>query len=279
MTTIIDEGDESDEEDEGFEEPQKSWVEFSGIEGRSEKMKALKLSAIESAPQGAVVMLHGYGASPEDMSNAATWLSEASFFDIFCLEAPHSLPESGGTWKMWFFLEDWMIRLINNKPAAKSLYQNEQVTQDYIHSYELVKQIITQLSAEYRTLLVMGFSQGGMLASDVVFSMIKDHHQQNKPKAKLPVDGLALLSTAAFYRRVYDNLEQIAKLKGKGRQLDVIQTHGTTDPIVNVAHGKMLYEKIAQTYPKAKFSKDSGGHTVSPFQYLDLNDWFYDFHQ
>ena len=265
--------------DENLEEYEASWVEFPGIEGGPEKMKALKLTTTKSPPQGALVMLHGYGASANDMSGFASWLPEVSFFDVFCLEAPHSIPESGGMMKMWFLLEEWMVQLINSQSEAKALYQNEQVTQDYIHSYEMVRQAITQLTAEYKTLLVMGFSQGGMVASDVVFSLIKDYHQQNKPNDKPPVNGLALLSTAVFYRRVYDNLEKIAKLQGNRRQLSVIQTHGTTDPVVNVSHGEVLYQKIALTYPKAKLSKDSEGHTVSIPQFLDLNDWLYDFHE
>ncbi|XP_071837893.1 acyl-protein thioesterase 1-like [Apostichopus japonicus] len=105
-------------------------------------------------------------------------------------------------------------------------------------------------------IIIGGFSQGGAVALHAALTMNKK------------IGGLILLSTwLPLHAKI------LKEVKGD-KSFPVFQAHGTSDPVVNFALGKMSYEKVKSVLPNITF-KDYGGmgHSSSPTEMVDVKEF------
>lgn len=164
-----------------------------------------------------VVLMHGYGAPGDDLVALQRVLSVPSEVRFVFPEAPLSPAElrafGGRAW--------WPIDIFALQQAAAKGRARERMQSVPDGLPEARAQVVAMLDVLERELQVTsdrivlgGFSQGSMLACDVVL------------RDKRPFAGLVLLSTTPLC--VQEWLPLMAARKG----LPVLQTHGTHDPIL-----------------------------------------------
>lgn len=223
--------------------------------------------------ESAVMMLHGYGANMHDLMPLARALPALRRWDVYSLNAPIALM-GGASMRMWFQLESWMMELIARpSPSDHTRFYEHEVTPDYQQSYKLVHGIAAELAGRYEHLVIMGFSQGGMLAADVGVSLSVPG---GRPGGVSLLKGVALLSTACFQKPLYNNLAKMAQMGAAeiARQVAVFQSHGKGDEVVHESHGYYLHQQLTRAFAKASYHVSTDGHTISPVHAAALNQWF-----
>lgn len=228
-----------------------------------------------TAQGGAVMMLHGYGANMHDLMPLASALPAVRRWDVYSLNAPLAMGLMGGaSMRMWFQLEPWMLALISRPcPADQADFYEHEVTADYQRSYQLVHGMAVQLAEQYEQLVIMGFSQGAMLAADVGVSLCAPGIA---PAGVHALKGLALLSTACLQKSLYKNLAKMAEAVAAGlkQEVAVFQSHGERDEVVHESHGRYLSQQLRQAFAQVSYHVAVDGHTISPAQAAALNEWF-----
>jgi phospholipase/carboxylesterase len=89
-----------------------------------------------------------------------------------------------------------------------------------------------------------GFSQGGMLATDVTLSLDEAPHS-------LQILSASLVSAPDWRAKA-----------PRRRGLKVLQSHGRTDPILGYAGAEALRELLTQAGLSVQFEPFDGGHTI-----------------
>jgi phospholipase/carboxylesterase len=197
-----------------------------------------------------VVLMHGYGAPPDDLVG----LAASVLIDCFrggCRPmlafpgAPLSLEYGGAAW--WHLN---MERLM--EATAKNSFDEmrEEVPPGIDAAREAVCECVTSISNEYgfnsSKLVLGGFSQGAMIAMDVATRGLE-----------CPPAGLGMLSGACICEALWrqaagDRLKSTA----------AFQSHGRQDPILPFQTGKFLNDVLSDVCDSVDFYPFDGGHQI-----------------
>jgi len=181
-----------------------------------------------------VVMLHGYGASADDLVALARTLFHPRTRYIVPA-GPIELTNGGRAW--------WAM-------SGRTHYDEDQVVIVPMHRVEPARAAVLALLAKLhqrfapRTLVLLGFSQGAMLALDVALA------------ARAGVARVAVLSGALLD----DALQQLKA--GKHASPSVFVSHGRQDPILKFAGAERLVEALKQQDVRTHFHAFEGGHEI-----------------
>jgi len=201
-------------------------------------------------PKVAVILCHGFGAPGDDlvaiayeMFQMAPQLQEAAF--IFP-QAPLELDPSydGRAWWMIDVMRLQYLMAMGQTREMRELYPPElpQCRRD-------INAIIDWTEATWslarKKVVVGGFSQGAMLATDVALN------------ADAGLGGLIIWSGALICQEKW---QDAAKQQAP---LSVVQTHGQQDPILSFEGALELKEMLSQTGHEIRFFPFPGAHTIS----------------
>ena len=123
---------------------------------------------------------------------------------------------------------------------------------------EKVVELLQGLKVPWNRIVLGGFSQGAMLATDISF------HIPEKPL------GLVLLSGGAINKKTWQ--EKSGALRG----LPYFQSHGSEDQVLTLKNAQRLNGFLTEQGLKGQMMKFSGGHEipqgviVSLGQFLDV---------
>ncbi|MDP2339434.1 MAG: phospholipase [Deltaproteobacteria bacterium] len=201
-------------------------------------------------PDLVVVLCHGFGAPGTDLISLAR--------ECFELK-PHLVgrvrfvfpegrlpldPYSGG--RMWWPLD--MERLQKAIATGGDFVMAEETPPGMLESRKALKAMLEALLVQTRLpmskVVVGGFSQGAMLATDVVL------RGDEAPAA------LAILSGAPVCTNEW------RRLAPQRAGLSVLQSHGTHDPILRYAWGKNLQTLLEDAGLDLQFVEFAGGHGI-----------------
>jgi phospholipase/carboxylesterase len=185
-----------------------------------------------------VVLLHGYAMGPSDLSPFAHSLKVPARFLV--PEGPVAAIEGGHAW--------WEIdstRRANALAAGPRDLHEEHPEGAALARGRLLSflEVVTTLWSPRRVVLV-GFSQGGMLACDTLL-----REQPN-------VDGLALLSASRIAASVWNPL--MTRL----RDLPVLVSHGRQDADLAFGAGEALRDAIAAGGGHVTWVPHEHGHEI-----------------
>ena len=205
------------------------------------------------APEIAVVICHGYGASYEDLAPlSGEWIGlmgdQAEKFRFVFPDAHHSLSELG----MPFGRAWWPINMARFAEAVQASNFDE------LHSHQppgiddarnrlcgTIREVMGDLGGEQTPLVLGGFSQGAMLTMDV--SLRGD---VGSPQLLLQFSGTIICE--AEWRRSLDRLKDAF----------VFQSHGKIDPILPYASAVALNKMLTDAGIAVDFHSFVGPHTI-----------------
>jgi len=217
-------------------------------------MKELKLGTLTARVAGGVdregggtgpvvVLLHGYGAPGTDLVPLWRELPVPHAVRFVFPEAPLELGFGGRAW--WpidmarlqdRFSKDAVERLTAEVPAGIDVAREALLG--------LLAALETELGAAPEHTIIGGFSQGAMLATDVVL------------RTQRPFAGLAILSGT-----VISQPEWLPLMSARAG-LPVFQSHGRSDPVLPFAVAETLRDELTAAGLELEFIPFNGGHGI-----------------
>ncbi|WP_145351827.1 alpha/beta hydrolase [Roseimaritima multifibrata] len=207
-----------------------------------------------------VVVCHGYGAPGEDLVPlGAQWVDllgeDAERCRFVFPAAPFDLADLGMPMaRAWWPLN--MQRLMDAMDAEQfdELHQHEPAGLDVARKAlsETIEALVKTLDGPNPSLILGGFSQGAMLAMDTALRGI------DKPPAVL-----MQMSGTLICQPIWEPL-----LSTRLANTKVLQSHGTSDPILPYSSAEALYQLLKNAELDVRFMSFAGPHTIGP----DMND-------
>lgn len=199
-----------------------------------------------------VVLCHGFGAPGTDLVALGPELVElrselADHVEWIFPAAPLTLDHLGyGGGRAWWYLD--MERLQLAIAAGKTRDLRADRPEGLLAARDALVKLVSELSASRErplsSIYLGGFSQGSMLATDVML-------QLPEPIAGLCVMSGTLLNEAEWRRRA-----------AAVQPVPVLQSHGRTDPILPFEGAGWLRELLEQNGFPVDFLPFTGAHTI-----------------
>lgn len=207
-------------------------------------------------PEGAAVLcLHGYGANFKDLIALSqvyrprprlTW-----YFPNGPLEIPFSADYTG---RAWFEIRmDLLQKAVQQgeKPPIEEAFPTE------LDSIRLrLQSLLFDLGKPPSQLFVGGFSQGGVLATDLALHLTDN------------LAGLLIFSSTLLYQ------ERLAKLAPLHAGMPFFQSHGERDPLLPLSGARALEKLLVDSGLKGELVTFQGGHEIPQKVFIALHHFF-----
>ena len=201
------------------------------------------------APQAAVILCHGFGASGEDLvSLAAEFISVDSAMEQAMFVFPAAPLELDAMYdsRAW-----WMIdveRLQQLIAGGETREMRGTAPAELPGCRQMIFEIIDSLKSEYalktNQIIVGGFSQGAMLSTDVAL-----HYPES-------IGGLIIWSGALICETEW------RAAASRRSPLRIVQTHGRLDPILSIAGAEDLRQLLLTAHHDVRYAAFQGPHTI-----------------
>lgn len=214
------------------------------IEAHRRKFGHLETICVDGAKDGpTVILLHGYGADMTDLASLAGVLQAPKgtnwVFPNGHLKIPTS-PHTEG--RGWFPIS--ISELERTMAAGGGIDLSQIVPPGLKKSRETILHLIKELGVPLERLVIGGFSQGGMLATDVAL------HLPTPPR------GLAILSGTLV------NNDQWRELAVKHKGFEFFQSHGRHDSVLSFAMAQKLETMLRESGWVGRLQAFEGAHEI-----------------
>lgn len=208
----------------------------------------------EQTPKLAVVLCHGFGASGEDLLGLAEPLVQligerAEEIAFIFPAAVLSLDDRGlPGGRAWWWID--LDRLLNMpSPETLRAFRCDRpagMADATAKLLKLVSEVQQQWKLQPAQIVLGGFSQGSMIATDAALTM-------PTPPAGLIIYSGALICEAEWKERA-------ARLANT----QIIQSHGRRDPILHISQGLALRDALTAGGCQPKYLEFNGFHEIHP---------------
>ena len=193
-----------------------------------------------------VVLLHGFGAPGDDLVSLWLALNVPRGTRFLFPEGPLSLHMGFGDSRAWWMLD--LERRNRDLAAGRARDLSLEVPNGLTEARERMMALLDEaerrLGADPKQLVLGGFSQGAMLACDLVL------------RTDRPFAGLAILSGTLIAK------EEWTPLMAKRRGLLVLQSHGNQDPLLPLVLAEQLRDLLAQAGLAVEWVGFRGAHEI-----------------
>lgn len=231
----------------------------------STRLGELDCQVVDALPEGAspslaIVLCHGFGAPATDLVPVASELMamrpELGQARFFFPAAPLTLAELGmPSGRAWFHLpmELLMGRQRNWEEYARAVPEGLPAARRAVMSAVSALSAATKLP--YGRIVLGGFSQGGMVTTDVALRL------EERPA------GLCILSGTLIAQEEW-------KARAAGRkELPVFQGHGEYDDVLPFHAAERLHKLLTEAGLTVDFFPFDGPHTIAPEELRALADF------
>jgi len=212
------------------------------------------LDAIEvpnSDPKAlAVICLHGYGADMRDLAPLADELKTKRPITWFFPDAPEVLDWGG---RAWFPIDVAAFEEAQRTGSARDLSLREPPGLEWAR--EELQRFIAGLEIPWENIVLMGFSQGAMLAVDLAL------------RAESSPAGVVILSGTLVDKA------KTAELAPGRKGIPFFQSHGSVDPILGFTPARALEKVMLEAGWKGQLRRFEGGHAIPPEIVEGLRGW------
>ena len=198
-----------------------------------------------AGPHPTILALHGWGASAFDLMGLAPYLGGGNFL-VICPQGPLQVPlgVEGAVGYGWFPLS--AVQPATEGPIEDAAALVERFLEAALERYPVDK----------RKLVILGFSQGGVLAYRVALAAPRRFAGLAALSSWLPPQLLASIPTA------------------DGRdELPTFIQHGTTDEIIAVARAQQSAESLRALRMPVIYREYEMGHEMNGDSLVDLARW------
>jgi phospholipase/carboxylesterase len=195
-------------------------------------------------PFPTILALHGWGASAQDLLGLAPFLHGGEAL-VVCPEGPVAFEIQQG-----FVGHGWFPIRTGRPPDPSEFGRGAALLRGF------VDEMLRTYPVNRRKLVVLGFSQGGVMGYDLV---LRD-----------PEHFAGLVALSSWLP------QELAAAVGKRpelAQLPVFVAHGTQDPMLPVAMGQGSRDALIGLGVPATYREYAMGHEVSPELLRDLVEW------
>lgn len=197
-----------------------------------------------------VVCLHGYGADMRDLAPLAGELETKRPISWLFPDAPEVLDWGG---RAWFPIDVAAFEQSQRTGAARDLSLREPPGMEWAR--EELQRFIRELDKPWDKIVLMGFSQGAMLAVDLAL------------RAESPPAGVAILSGTLVDKKT------VAQLAPAKKGLPFFQSHGSVDPILGFAEARSLEKALVEAGWRGQLRRFEGGHAIPAETLEGLKGW------
>jgi phospholipase/carboxylesterase len=184
-----------------------------------------------------VLLFHGYGADANDLAGLVSFFDFKKPCNWLFPNGPMSVPIGPGmTGRAW-----WSIRM-NDLPGDWSKLRPD----DMGPAVDKALKMISSMKIAWKDLIIGGFSQGAMLATEVFL------------KAPESAAGLLCLSGTLLSEDTWANL--VAQRKNS----KIFMSHGELDPVLPHRGSAQLQSFFEKNQIKTQFVSFRGGHEIPP---------------
>jgi phospholipase/carboxylesterase len=219
-----------------------TWTELAGLS-----------VCLVGPPDAAIiaVLLHGFGASAEDLAPLAGEITRSAGADApsACYvfpEAPLEISGVYGAARAWWLLDLALLEDELRRGGPRD--RRDEVPDGLPAARTQVLRLLAQLEARFAApgarLVLGGFSQGAMLALDVAL------HLERPPAGLILMSG-TLLNDAVWQPR-------LPSLRG----VPVLQSHGRADGLLPYAAAEVLRDRLRAAGAEVEWHSFIGGHEV-----------------
>lgn len=196
-----------------------------------------------SGPHPTVVALHGWGANSLDLLGLAPHLCGGRFL-VLCPQGTVGVP-IGPAATGW----GWFPLTLGQPPDPGA----------FARAVEHVREFLREARARYpvdgRKLVLLGFSQGGVVAYALALS---------EPES---FSGLVALSSW-----LPGPLVEHLPARDRSQLLTLVQ-HGTGDDLIGVSRGRESLERLRELRVPVTYREYDMGHEISARSLRDLSEW------
>ena len=193
-----------------------------------------------------VVLLHGFGASGDDLVSLAGALTVPARTRFVFPEGPLSLSFGPSAARAWWLID--MARVAADRAAGRARDLSNEIPRGLVPIREtmlaFLKEVEQKLGADPRKTLIGGFSQGAMLSCDALLHTDR------------PYAGLIQLSGTLLASQ-----EWVPLLK-KRKGLPVFQSHGKQDELLPHEGAERLRDTIIHAGLPVEWHSFRGGHEI-----------------
>jgi len=210
-----------------------------------------------------VVLMHGYGAPGDDLVGLAGSIAAPAGTTFLFPEAPSGLTGTAALMTLTDEGRQWWEIDVGRFQRAEKLGTIEKLVEDVPAGLADARaSVVAMLDAYEREtstpsdrIVLGGFSQGSMLALDVVL------HTERA------LAGLVVLSGTLIASNEW--LPRMAARKG----LPVFQSHGTSDALLPFPVAERLRHELENAGMRVSFTSFDDGHGIPPEVMRDLGTW------
>lgn len=203
----------------------------------------------------AVILFHGFGANRFDLEPLANVLDPKKEKTWYFPNGPLQLQLSP-----FFDARAWVhIDLAAFDKAMRENCFQEHLDKNPPQIDAIINQLkpfIEIICSKHKKVILGGFSQGSMVALDLVLLNQFD------------VSDVILFSCAFVAKNRWLNL-----MKTNTKPLRIFQSHGTLDPILPFENAKSLFESLKDHSHNIDFHDFAGGHEIPMSVLLKLHAW------
>lgn len=191
-----------------------------------------------------VVLLHGYGADANDLYPLSTEVRGPKARWLFP-NGPLRVPIGGGyEGRSWFALD--IEQLQRDQLAGREVDFSKKSLPALSKAGVEIQKMLAQLNLDSSRIVLGGFSQGAMLATEVALTM------ESSPRALVILSGT--LVDQARWR----------ELAQKRKGLKFFQSHGEDDPLLAFAQAERLENLLVTAGLEGHLLPFRGGHGIPP---------------
>jgi phospholipase/carboxylesterase len=193
-----------------------------------------------------VILLHGFGAPGDDLVPLAEMMNVPPETRWVFPEGPLPLSMGYGDACAWWMID--MAQLEADRAAGRVRDLSGEVPPGLPQAREALEAFLATvprvMPIDYTTTVIGGFSQGAMLACDVVM------------RTAFPFAGLVQLSSSLLAKQEWRSSV------GKRAGLPVFQSHGTQDPILPYVMAERLRDELTHVGLSVEWLSFDGGHEI-----------------
>jgi phospholipase/carboxylesterase len=197
-----------------------------------------------AGPHPTILTLHGRGANAFDLLGLAPYLCNGKFLMI-CPQGPLETPIGPGA-----FGYAWYPMSMGGPPDIGAILSSREKLQQFIDA------CMKRYPIDTKKLVVLGFSQGGVMAYSLVLS---------NPKR---FAGLAVLSSW-LPRELIPELS----IKTEVQSLPTIVQHGSQDQMIEVQRAQDSVEQLRALRVPLTYREYDMGHEITPRGLTELSAW------